>query len=190
MEPKTQLRRRYRALRDVLAPEEVAEKSARIREQLFNLPVMRSASTLLTYASKANEVDTRHIIDQALKQGRHVLVPVLLSQGELNWAVLTDLNDLEPGPFGVPEPRPDRRPLKPPPAGAPVLVPGLAFTPTRYRLGHGGGYFDRFLARHRGVKIGLAFDLQMVPELPIEPHDIQLDFVVTETGLYGPESNE
>jgi 5-formyltetrahydrofolate cyclo-ligase len=190
MELKAQLRRRYRALRDVLSPEEVAEKSDRIREQLFMLREMRSASTVLTYASKANEVDTRRIIDQVLRDGRYVLVPVLLSQGELNWAVLTDLNDLEPGTFGVPEPRPGRRPLKRPPNDAPVLVPGLAFTPARYRLGHGGGYYDRFLAAHRGIRIGLAFDLQIVPELPLESHDVRLDFVITETKLFGPETGE
>ena len=96
-------------------------------------------------------------------------------------ARVTDLaRDLAPGRFGIPEPR----------AGCPVfplndldfyLVPGIGFALDGGRLGRGRGYFDRILAAVRGFKCGVAFDCQVVPELPAEPHDVRLDCILTPT---------
>lgn len=70
-----------------------------------------------------------------------------------------------------------------------VVVPGLGFTPDGHRLGQGGGWYDRFLARMRpdALKIGVGFDVQLVGELPTEEHDVTLDAVVTESGVVRPE---
>jgi 5-formyltetrahydrofolate cyclo-ligase len=73
-----------------------------------------------------------------------------------------------------------------------VIVPGLAFTPGGRRLGQGGGWYDRFLARIRGdcLTIGVGFDVQVVDALPIEPHDVTLDLVVTESGVVGRSAGQ
>jgi 5-formyltetrahydrofolate cyclo-ligase len=90
---------------------------------------------------------------------------------------------LVPGPFGIPEP-PEEKPGE---TGMPldlVVVPGLAFDLHGWRLGRGKGYYDRLLASVSAVTCGVAFDEQMVPALPVEPHDVQLNFVLTPARRY------
>ena len=91
--------------------------------------------------------------------------------------------DLEPGPYGLLQPGPDAAPVLP----EVLFVPLLAFTSDGRRLGQGGGHYDRWLDRHPHTRaIGLAWDCQLVEDLPHEPHDRPLDAVVTPTRLYGP----
>lgn len=90
---------------------------------------------------------------------------------------------LEPGPFGQPQPAGDGRDVVP----EVLIAPLVGFTADGARLGQGGGYYDRWLAEHPGtLAIGIAWDCQLVDELPREPHDRDLDAVVTPTRLYGP----
>ncbi len=87
---------------------------------------------------------------------------------------------LETGPFGV------RQPTGGSPAPPPdlVLVPGLGFDPAGFRLGRGGGFYDRWLAANRGIKtLGICFACQLVEKIPVEAHDAQVDAVLTEDGL-------
>jgi 5-formyltetrahydrofolate cyclo-ligase len=97
--------------------------------------------------------------------------------------------DLATGKFGILEPRPEAiRPAALDQIGA-VLVPGLAFDGTGNRLGRGFGHFDRLLRQTSGVKIALAFDFQVLDEVPAEAHDVRLDFIVTETRVVNPRGN-
>ena len=90
--------------------------------------------------------------------------------------------DLTPGHYGIPEPRPDLPAEAAVPSGALWLIPGLAFTPRGLRLGRGRGYYDRLLAAHPGgIRVGLAFDCQILPDLPHSPWDIPMDWVLTPT---------
>lgn len=92
------------------------------------------------------------------------------------------LSDLETGPFALRQPKRDAPEVIPDVA----FVPLIGFTQDCDRLGQGGGHYDRWLAEHPGrITIGLAWDVQLVEELPVEPHDIALDAVVTPTRLYG-----
>jgi 5-formyltetrahydrofolate cyclo-ligase len=127
----------------------------------------------------------------------HVLTPwperktVLLPRIEGDRLELHEVSgpeDLVEGKFGIAEPRADT-----PRAGAEadfILVPGLAFDPQGGRLGRGGGFYDRFLAGFRGVKVGVCFAELVVDEIPMEAHDIRMDFVATSEGIIccGPEN--
>ncbi len=184
MNDKAQIRRECLARRDALSQSEISDSSHSIRERLSALPEFLAASQILCYVSKDNEVDTRRLIRDLLEADRSVLVPISQDDGTLVWSSLKSLDDLGSGAFGVPEPLPNQRLVVEPLPDALVIVPCIAFTPTGHRLGHGKGYFDRFLAQHGGTSVGLAFEMQKIKRLPMEDHDIALDIVLTESGCY------
>ena len=182
---KAELRRRMLHERSQLTAEQVAERSAAIRARLESIEAFRAARTVLTYvAALDNEVDTTPFLEAEENGGRRVLIPVMAPQRALRWSEVHSRGELTPNTYGVPEPRLEFLRFTPPPADAVALVPGLAFTPEGDRVGFGGGYYDRFLAGHPGLKIGLAFDLQLLPSCPSEPHDVPMDLVVTESRVY------
>ena len=185
MNDKAQIRKECLSRRNALSQSDITNKSRSIHERIRALSEFVDASQILVYVSKDNEVDTHPLIRDLLEEGRCVLVPISLDDGTLKWSALQSLDDLGPGAFGVPEPRPKQRRLVEPASDALVIVPCVAFTPSGDRLGHGGGYFDRFLAHHAGTTVGLAFETQKIESLPIEEHDIPLDVVLTESRCYG-----
>jgi 5-formyltetrahydrofolate cyclo-ligase len=164
-------------------------RSRQIIERLVQLPEYASAETILFYVSVRNEVDTQAALDEALAAGRRVAVPYC-EQGELRLVRLFDRKELELGAHNIPEPLmavrddPDRQ--VPPETVDFAVIPGVSFDTLGYRLGHGAGYYDNLLARLRpgAVLAGLSFECQIVDELPIEPHDMGLHYVVTETTVY------
>jgi 5-formyltetrahydrofolate cyclo-ligase len=170
---------------------DVQMKSADIWERLSVLAEFTAATRSLIYVSKATEVDTRGLIQQLLAMGRSVCVPWFDSvkkkyvPSELRDFVL----DLMTGQFGIVEPKPEAvRPIDGDRIDA-ALVPGLAFDETGNRLGRGMGYFDRILQDLRGVKIALAYDFQVVSEVPTEAHDAAVDFIVTEKRVIKTRGN-
>ena len=182
---KAEVRQDRLEARRAMSPAEVARKSGAIVERLKTLPAFTSAEAFLCYvSSKDNEVDTHGLINWLLNARRMVLVPIAEPHGGLVWSRIRTLDVLLPGRFGILEPREAARRVMRPPPNSVVIVPGVAFTPDGYRVGYGGGYFDRFLAHYGGPIIGLAFDLQIVSYFEIETHDIPMDFLVTETAIY------
>ena len=170
---------------------DIRARSAAIWERLSLLGEFSAAARLLIYVSTANEVDTHGLIRQLLAMGRQVFVPRFepATQSYATCQVRDFDADLATGKFGILEPRPEAvRPAAIDPIGA-VLVPGLAFDETGNRLGRGLGHFDRLLRQTDGVKIALAFDFQVLDEVPAEPHDARVDFIVTETRVVNPRGN-
>jgi 5-formyltetrahydrofolate cyclo-ligase len=181
MQSKREMRKELGARRDALAPEQVEEWSQAIREHLFTAPLIVDADAVLGYASKGNEVATLALIQELIDRGLSVLLPAIrgaTANRVMDWLPIEDIAELSEGAFGILEPRAGK--ASPPPSAAPVLVPGLAFTASGLRLGHGGGFYDRFLASHSGPRIALAYEVQIVPELPPKAHDVRMDSIVTE----------
>lgn len=179
---KSEIRKRCLEARRAMAPQDAAAKSHAIAQRLESLPVFAEAVGVLCYvASKDNEVDTRGLIGARLERGIAVLVPIAEAEGRMAWSQLRALDELAPGRFGILEPRPECRRIVTPPPEAPVIVPGIAFSPEGHRVGYGGGYYDRFLDAPRGPAIGLAYEIQIVAPWKTATHDIPVDFVVTET---------
>ena len=182
---KQQIRKHCLEARRAIPPQDAAAKSRAIAHRLESLPIFAGAAVILCYvASKDNEADTHGLIRARLAQGTTVLVPIAEPQGRLAWSQLRALDELAPGRFGILEPRPECRRIIPPPPGALVIVPGIAFTTQGHRIGYGGGYYDRFLATHPGPTVGLAFDIQIVNPWQTADHDVSVDFVITESRTY------
>jgi 5-formyltetrahydrofolate cyclo-ligase len=156
--------------------------SALIRQRLVEHPLWAAARSVLFFAPIGSEPDLWPLVPPALVEGKTVLL--LRSSAREDWyeaGVIRDLGgDLVAGRFGIPEPA----------AHCPVfnlkqldlaLVPGIGFTLDGGRLGRGKGYYDRLLAEVPGVKCGVAFDCQIVTRLPMEPHDVRLNCILTPT---------
>ncbi|MBI5094113.1 MAG: 5-formyltetrahydrofolate cyclo-ligase [Candidatus Hydrogenedentes bacterium] len=184
MRSKAELRAQYLERRRLLTESEVTLKSAAISDLVRGLGEFARPAACLSYvASKDNEVDTKPLIQYLLDEGKNVLVPRVAPGGLLTWSRLQSLDDLEASPYGILAPRAPRLDTLPQ-STAPVLVPGIAFSSSGHRIGYGKGYFDRFLAGHGGLKIGLAFDIQITDLIQPDEHDVALDLIVTESRIY------
>lgn len=177
---KTAARVEARAIRKAIPPPERARASAQVREHVLRLPEVLDARTLGCYISVHSEVQTHTLLRDLLAMGKRVVVPVVEPPERMELAEVTRLDELVPGAHAIPEPRPPHRLVEPAEVDV-LLIPGLRFTLDGHRLGNGGGYFDRLLARLRpdAARVGLAFDEQVVDALPWEAHDERLDALVT-----------
>ncbi|MFZ5775120.1 MAG: 5-formyltetrahydrofolate cyclo-ligase [Thermodesulfobacteriota bacterium] len=183
------LRAAMLARRDQLSPEARREKSAAITHRLLTLPELRAAAMVMAYVSFRSEVETMPFIAACLDLAMQVAVPrTLVAKKRLEPRLITDPGrDLAPGYCRIPEPLPTL-PLADPRAIELVIVPGSAFDADGGRMGYGGGYYDRFLqqAAPQALRVGVAFDLQMLERLPLEPHDQRLHVLITESSTFRP----
>lgn len=157
--------------------------------QVLESPLYQSCRQLFCFVSLPQEPDTLPILRQALADGIVTAVPRCLPGNQMAFYRLTPdcpiAAQLQPGSFGVWEPRETLPLCQPDPSLQPVcLVPGLAFDRKGGRLGYGGGYYDRFLAAFPFLrKIGYAPAWAVTEEVPAEPTDQSLDGIATETSL-------
>lgn len=200
---KLELRKRFLDLRKKLTAAEVWEKSEIIGQKLLNIPEVAAARSISVYLPIKNEVTTKSIIDALVARGVIVHLPTyvkpLLSSSSFNFSqdklrgsdfgyVFSRFNgweNLVPGPHGILQPSSNRHPALDAGSSAMLqidvsILPGVAFDLQGVRLGYGKGVFDRLLAHSKAFKIGLAYDFQVVDELPKEEHDLVMDLVVTE----------
>jgi 5-formyltetrahydrofolate cyclo-ligase len=181
---RTALRTQILATRDTVPREERRQKSRIITDRLLALPEFARARNIFAYVSFRSEVETLELIADCLKRGVTVSVPLTLVRESrlLSYAITEPDRDLVPGYCSIPEPRPTL-PQVDPASIEVVVVPGSVFDARGGRLGYGGGYYDRFLqtAAPQALRIGLAFDLQVVDTVPLESHDQPLDWLITET---------
>lgn len=143
-------------------------------------------ATVALYVPAAGEAPTAGYADWAQERGHRLALPWFADRDSRMtfraWTTPQLPELLVPGPFG-PQPAADAEPLAP----QVLFVPMLGFTADGCRLGQGGGHYDRWLAENPGaIAIGLGWDVQLVEDLPVEPHDVPLRAVVTPTRLYGP----
>lgn len=185
LESKREIRQAVKSLLKSLPPEANAEKSARITEKALSDPALKNAERILIYRAMPEEVQTQDIIEGLRKTGHQVFVPVVIP-GEADLAVV---RWREPetgwvaGPFGIMQPKVEGAEILDAEKLDLVFAPGLAFDTAGGRLGHGKGYFDR-LFHKTGIhcrRTGLAFDIQVVPEVPMGPGDVPLNGIITET---------
>ena len=174
---KDQLKQSILEKRNSLSIDEVLEKSRQIETNLFGLEQYIKSRTVMYFVSFGNEVYTHAMIKKALSN-KTVVVPKV-SHYEIEPSLIIDFENLIPGKFGILEPIETMRiaykniDL--------VLVPGIAFDLDGHRIGYGFGYYDKFLKKvPKAVKIGLAFDFQVVDIIPRETHDVPVDLIVTD----------
>ena len=148
----------------------------------LELPELNAAQTVLLYYGVKQEPDTRELIDELLRRGKTVALPVCLPGHKLEARIVRCLDDLKPGAYGIPEPG----------EGCPVaergkidliLVPNVCCDRQGYRLGHGAGYYDRYLAGYSGVTVALCPEQWLQEELPRDEFDLPVDLVLTENEI-------
>jgi 5-formyltetrahydrofolate cyclo-ligase len=191
-EAKAALRQKLRAEAARQTARDREKGSRGICERVQKEKVWREARAVLLYMPLEAEADLRPLITVALSEGKTVLLPRYNATEDIYQVCsIADLSrDLVQGRYNITEPG----------AECPVvelnrldlaLVPGVAFTVNGCRLGRGKGYFDRLLSEVRGWKCGVAFDWQVVAEIPAEEHDIRVDSIVTPTRwLIAPKQGE
>ena len=173
------LRQEIKERLKTLTEEECQKADREIGERLFGLEAWREADVVFCYVSTGREVDTSTIIARALEEGKRVGVPLCTAPGVMEVRQIEGAESLIPGLYGIPEPKRDC-PLIDPEEIHLAVVPGLSFTADGFRLGYGGGYYDRYLPRVSGLKLALCREKCLSSQLPTEPHDMPMDGVLTE----------
>lgn len=176
------LRQTLKARRAALTPAQRAEMGAAIAEQVLALPVYRACTTLFSYVSMQEEVDTRALIQAALHDGKQVAAPRCEGK-QMAFYEINALERLAPGRYGLLEPPVGKRAV--PDQHSICIVPGLSFDRLGARVGYGGGFYDRFLPTFPGVSVGLCYTplLSQTP-LPSESHDCSVNFVVSDREIW------
>lgn len=181
---KKEIRAEVKKRRREADEETLHEKSLQILERFRQLSAYKDASLLLAYVDAKREVETRLLMRCAWDDGKKVAAPRVDGDGIMHFYYLRSLKDLEPGAFGIMEPRADCRICET--EEGLLLMPGVAFDEQGHRVGYGGGYYDRYLEKHPHlIHIALAFEFQIFPEVPSEKHDICPDLIVTENRILG-----
>ena len=173
---KQELRRYIREKKRAMTEEEIVARSARLGELFAASERYRRASTIYGYLPYNQEVRTVPMLERALRDGKRVAVPKVYGE-EMRFIYMTDLTQAEKGYAGIPEPVVDE-PVADDPTAL-VLMPGLAFDPAGHRIGYGGGFYDKFLAKEPDhPTLALCYEFQMLPELKTEEYDIPVDEVL------------
>lgn len=179
---KQRLRADCKEKRKALSEEEKARLDRKIANKFLNLFQYREAKVLFCYVSTEIEVDTFQILRRALEQGKTVAVPRCIDgTREMEFYVITDLTQLEPGAFGVLEPNPALCEKWTDLSDGLCVIPALSYDLSGYRLGYGKGYYDRFLSRFSGETVGLVYENCLFDVLPHGKFDRRAEKIVTET---------
>jgi 5-formyltetrahydrofolate cyclo-ligase len=177
---KASLRCQIREKLKTIAPSQRELDASRARSLLEQQPIWQQSQTILFFAPLPDELDIWPSLPAALATGKHVFLPrfVLATNSYAACEVKIPDTDITLGKFGIREPSEtctqiplNRMDL--------LLVPGVAFDLHGRRLGRGKGFYDQLLATVRGKTCGVAFDEQIVTEIPVEPHDVLLNCILT-----------
>jgi len=177
---KKALRQTYRRVRR-LAAEACADAAEKMKAHLFSMSCFTRSGGILLFAGAGSEPPTDGMIEACLRAGKRVALPRCLGPGEMKFYEIRSLQELQTGAFGIREPVQDCPEITDFQTFSLCVVPGLAFDRFGGRLGYGGGYYDRFLARYHGHTAALAFQATVSEEpLPLDEHDCTVEWLITE----------
>lgn len=179
-EEKRRVRRELKEMAAGFSDRYVAEASLAVCEKVLQSSEFGKAVVIFGYLSFGNEISVDAVLEEALRLGKTVAVPWIVSRNEMKAALLDSLDDLPLDRYGIrtaPEPvtlvEPDEIEL--------ILVPGAGFSETGCRMGRGAGFYDRFLAQAQGFRLGITCDRLLRETVPTDAYDQQVDALVTET---------
>lgn len=171
----------FRTRRQSVADDERQALDSNILTRLTRLNQYKNARQVLAYVSVHDEVDTRALIEKAIRDGKRVAVPRCVpNTRQMEFYYINSIDELEPGMFGVPEPNPEKSELMIDFSDSVCIVPGICFDKKGYRLGYGKGYYDRFLCNYNGTTIGLCYSICTKYNLIHGKFDRRSDIVITE----------
>lgn len=178
---KKSLRLFYKKLRNEMSFQEKEMRDIRIYEKLTQLDEYKNSESVLVYVSSAIEVDTHKIIEYSFKKNKRVLAPRCIPNTNLmEFYEISSFDDLESGAFGIMEPKDKCKRIKTFSSDSCCIVPALAYDKRGYRLGFGKGFYDRFLDKYDGKKIGLCYNSCVTERLPSDDFDKAADCVITD----------
>ncbi|MGN0158153.1 MAG: 5-formyltetrahydrofolate cyclo-ligase [Brotaphodocola sp.] len=157
-----------------------------IRNQVKSFQEYQNANTIFCFVGTQTEIDTTSILEDVLQSGKRLGVPKCIGKGIMEVFEIQSLEDLVPGKYGILEPR----------EGVPLirseeidlaLVPCLSCNKKGWRLGYGGGFYDRYLADIKAVRAVLCRSRLMRDDIPVELYDLNMDYVITEEGIISVE---
>ncbi len=158
------------------------EKSRVICQKIMETEAFLDASVIYVYMDYNGEVSTKPLIEAAWRMNKRVAAPRVTGPGEMRYYYISSYEDVAPGYFQIPEPITE---IEAHDEDALLIVPGVAFDKNRHRCGYGQGFYDRYLSQHMNhTTIAIAFDYQMVDEVPAGPYDIFPQKLVTEKEVY------
>lgn len=173
---KKELRAWIREKKRNMTPQQIESASRRLGQLLVETDLYQKADTIYGYLPYNQEVRTVPMLERAMADGKRVAVPKVYGE-EMKFIYLTDLNQVEKGYAGIPEPVKDEPVAED--KTALVLMPGLAFDPQGHRIGYGGGFYDRFLAKEPDhPTVALCYEFQMLEKLETEEFDVPVDQVL------------
>lgn len=181
---KTELRQKYRSLRQSMPQEIKEQKDTAIATQVRRLWQYQRNNILLIYVSTSIEVDTFRIIRQALEDGKRVAVPRCVPDTRnMEFYYIDSIDELDPGMFGVLEPAANPERLYKESDGGLCIVPAFSYDWRGFRLGYGKGYYDRFLSKFEGNIVGICYSECVQRSLPHGRFDRPVELLVTESYL-------
>ena len=162
-------------------PLEWQQATNTITETVINHPLFLEATDIYCYANYNGETGTSAIMEEAWKLGKSVWFPKV-EGSEMDFYLVEHKEDLQPGAYGILEPTGE---YKADGYDGLLIMPGVAFDEECHRIGYGGGFYDRFLEKHPYItRVAVAFEFQMMSEVPVEPTDISSEIIVTEKEIY------
>ncbi|MDO5715364.1 MAG: 5-formyltetrahydrofolate cyclo-ligase [Tissierellia bacterium] len=174
---KREFREQFMGKRKSLSPEIRREKDQLIFQRLIDSFLYQENKNIFIFVSSFDEVNTHPMIEQALKDGKKVSVPKVMGK-EMVAIEIKSLSELSPGTMGILEPTNEQEMEK----IDLCVTPGLAFDKKGYRIGYGGGYYDKFIGKHQEmITLGIGYDLQWTEEVPHEAYDRPLDYFLSES---------
>lgn len=176
---KRDFRKKYKEIRKNIDEKKRQKENQKIYSEFLELDEYNSAKSVFIYVSYVDEVETIPIIEKMIADGKRVSVPLCHKESHHMSAILIDnLNCLKTGAYGILEPDKNGTVLEKEEIDL-TVVPGLCFSEDGYRIGYGGGYYDRFLEGYKGFSVGLAFSECIVEKVPKEETDKKVDIVIS-----------
>ena len=176
---------------EALPADYIAQSDEGIYSRMINLPAFKKARVIFSYYSLGREPDTIKIIQYALNMGKRVTFPVCFKGGVMEARSVSSLVELTPAGYGLLEPLSSAHVVLPEELDF-IIVPALTYDLHGYRLGKGGGYYDRYLSKSKAFTAGITRQRLLRDTLPREAHDIPVDCIVTErkARLHGGASHK
>ena len=180
---KNSLRKNMISKRSDLSSEYVYSASLKIARLFLNLEEIKNAENIMLYMDFRNEVETEHIISELISMNKNVFCPLCIPKTNIMIPKKIDKNTvLKKSNLGIMEPDKNSPEIDIDKIDV-IAVPGVAFDENKFRMGYGGGYYDRFIPKSSAYTVGLRFDMQILKTVPTEKHDVKLGCIVTESRI-------
>lgn len=177
---KNDLRKKYLTIRNTLDEQYIKKESIKIFKKVLNSEYYRICDNIFIFLSMKNEIDTKYFIQQCFKDNKKVCVPVFTNKKrEMIFCEINDFSNLKHNKFGILEPikknivECNRKTI--------IIVPGIVYSKDKFRVGYGGGFYDKFLTDNKSlINIGVCLDMFIIDKIDINKYDKNVDIIFTE----------